>query len=107
MEIQKKSSIETEPQTLSVQQIEFARDAALYVINTRSFEEALQIFTQGLQPVVLVGKQDDDGAEMADSDEEEEEEEEEEEDYYYFPDYHFNDLLLRPRRFKDTVTAPF
>ncbi|PHU00382.1 hypothetical protein BC332_30169 [Capsicum chinense] len=46
------SSIENEPRTLNLDQIQFARDAALYVINTRGLEEAMRIFTEGLEPVV-------------------------------------------------------
>ncbi|XP_011032335.1 PREDICTED: uncharacterized protein LOC105131187 isoform X1 [Populus euphratica] len=49
--IQRKSSIESEPRTLTMDQIHFAREAALYVVNTRSIEEALSIFTEGLEPV--------------------------------------------------------
>ncbi|XP_061970559.1 uncharacterized protein LOC133693372 [Populus nigra] len=49
--IQRKSSIESEPRTLTMDQIQFAREAALYVVNTRSIEEALSIFTEGLEPV--------------------------------------------------------
>ncbi|XP_057971987.1 uncharacterized protein LOC131160373 [Malania oleifera] len=52
--IERQSSIESEPRTLSIEQIQFAREAALYVMNTRSMEEALSIFTEGLQPVVSV-----------------------------------------------------
>ncbi|XP_011032336.1 PREDICTED: uncharacterized protein LOC105131187 isoform X2 [Populus euphratica] len=44
--IQRKSSIESEPRTLTMDQIHFAREAALYVVNTRSIEEALSIFTE-------------------------------------------------------------
>ncbi|KAK4359845.1 hypothetical protein RND71_022074 [Anisodus tanguticus] len=46
------SSIENEPRTLNLNQIQFARDAALYIINTRDLEEAMRIFTKGLKPVV-------------------------------------------------------
>ncbi|KAG9457280.1 hypothetical protein H6P81_001788 [Aristolochia fimbriata] len=49
--IERKSSIESEPRTLHFDQIEYAREAALYILNTNSIEEALKIFTEGLQPV--------------------------------------------------------
>ncbi|KAI3451531.1 hypothetical protein Pfo_008196 [Paulownia fortunei] len=49
--IERQSSIEDEPRTLNIHQIEFAR-ATLYVVNTRSIQEALSIFTEGLEPVV-------------------------------------------------------
>ncbi|XP_058186912.1 uncharacterized protein LOC131303868 [Rhododendron vialii] len=56
MRMDRKSSIETEPRTLNVHQIQFARDAAKYVVNTSTIEEALRIFTQGLEPVETVAK---------------------------------------------------
>ncbi|WCJ39290.1 hypothetical protein M5689_020288 [Euphorbia peplus] len=52
MRIDRKSSIETEPRTLPVEQLEYAREAAIDVMNTRSLEEAVTIFTKGLEPVV-------------------------------------------------------
>ncbi|KAL5555546.1 hypothetical protein UlMin_037782 [Ulmus minor] len=52
--IDRKSSIETEPRTLDMNQIHIAREAALYVLKTRTVEEALSIFTQGLEPVASV-----------------------------------------------------
>ncbi|XP_022971739.1 uncharacterized protein LOC111470407 [Cucurbita maxima] len=42
----RKSSIETEPRTLKMNQIQFARLTALYVMNTTSMEEAIKIFTE-------------------------------------------------------------
>ncbi|GMI67839.1 hypothetical protein HRI_000453200 [Hibiscus trionum] len=50
------SSIESEPRTLSIDQIQCAREAAMYVLSTRSIEEAITIFTQGLEPVVCVAR---------------------------------------------------
>ncbi|CAA2961492.1 ATP-dependent zinc metalloprotease FTSH 10, mitochondrial-like [Olea europaea subsp. europaea] len=44
--IERQSSIEKEPLTLNIDQIQFAREAALYVMNNRSIEEALRIFTK-------------------------------------------------------------
>ncbi|XP_043726236.1 uncharacterized protein LOC122672806 [Telopea speciosissima] len=54
--IERKSSIENEPRTLNMSQLQFAREAALYVAETTSFEEALRIFTKGLEPVVSAVK---------------------------------------------------
>uniref|UniRef100_A0A7C8ZS42 Uncharacterized protein n=1 Tax=Opuntia streptacantha TaxID=393608 RepID=A0A7C8ZS42_OPUST len=57
--IDRTSSIENEPRTLNIHQIQFAREAAaaaLYVIKTRSIEEAFQIFTQGMEPVRRVAE---------------------------------------------------
>ncbi|XP_008674411.1 uncharacterized protein [Zea mays] len=45
------SSIEWEPKTLTVDQIKFAREAALYVVSTKTEEEAIRIFTEGIKPV--------------------------------------------------------
>lgn len=49
--IDRTSSIESEPRTLGVKQIQFAREVAQYVANTRSIDEAFTIFTAGLKPV--------------------------------------------------------
>ncbi|GLT65729.1 hypothetical protein SLA2020_381420 [Shorea laevis] len=54
--IDRKSSIESEPRTLGIDQIQYAREAAEYVVNTRSMEEAMSIFTKGLEPVVGVAR---------------------------------------------------
>ncbi|KAI8535679.1 hypothetical protein RHMOL_Rhmol10G0192500 [Rhododendron molle] len=56
MRMDRKSSIENEPRTLNVHQIQFARDAAQYVVKTSTIEEALRIFTEGLEPVETVAK---------------------------------------------------
>ncbi|KAF9599710.1 hypothetical protein IFM89_001656 [Coptis chinensis] len=50
--IQRMSSIESEPRTLSYDQIQYAREAALYVVNNKSSEEALSIFTEGMEQVM-------------------------------------------------------
>ncbi|KAK2384846.1 hypothetical protein QL285_072147 [Trifolium repens] len=50
--IQRTSSIEREPRTLGIDQIQSARNLAIYILNTNTFEEASRIFTEGLQPVV-------------------------------------------------------
>ncbi|KAJ4715297.1 Coiled-coil domain-containing protein 18, putative isoform 2 [Melia azedarach] len=44
--IDRKSSIETEPRTLNMDQIRYAREAALYVMSTKSIEEAMSVFLQ-------------------------------------------------------------
>uniref|UniRef100_A0A0D9XXJ9 Uncharacterized protein n=1 Tax=Leersia perrieri TaxID=77586 RepID=A0A0D9XXJ9_9ORYZ len=46
-------SIELEPKTLTLDQLKFAREAALYVLSTKPAEEAIRIFTEGLKPVEL------------------------------------------------------
>ncbi|XVE74601.1 hypothetical protein DITRI_Ditri12bG0030400 [Diplodiscus trichospermus] len=56
LRIDRKSSIESEPRTLRIDQIQYAREAALYVVSTRSIEEAMSIFTKGLEPVVSVAR---------------------------------------------------
>ncbi|KAK7318447.1 hypothetical protein RJT34_03149 [Clitoria ternatea] len=50
--LERTSSIEREPRTLGINQIQYARDFAIYILNTKTFEEASRIFTEGLQPVV-------------------------------------------------------
>ncbi|XP_010270423.1 PREDICTED: uncharacterized protein LOC104606757 [Nelumbo nucifera] len=52
LQIERKSSIENEPRTLTIDQLQFAREEALCVLNTRGIEEAIRIFTEGLKPVV-------------------------------------------------------
>ncbi|KAL3728948.1 uncharacterized protein LOC104415889 isoform X2 [Eucalyptus grandis] len=67
-----RASIDGEPKTLSFHQIKLAREAALYVVNTCTVEEALRIFTEGLEPVICRGNglnlqeepNDDDGNEL-------------------------------------------
>ncbi|XP_073226029.1 uncharacterized protein [Cicer arietinum] len=50
--IERSSSIEREPRTLGIDQIQSARALAMYIFNTKTFEEASRIFTEGLEPVV-------------------------------------------------------
>ncbi|KAI5672438.1 hypothetical protein M9H77_12802 [Catharanthus roseus] len=86
--IDRKSSIEKEPRTLNIDQIQIAREAALYVVSTRSMEEALRVFTEGLEPVMSCAAQN--GGTMMDCDEQE--------------------LLLSPsqlRNLRDIASAPF
>ncbi|KAK7399384.1 hypothetical protein VNO78_10566 [Psophocarpus tetragonolobus] len=52
LSLQRTSSIEREPRTLNINQIQSARELAIYILNTKTMEEASRIFTQGLQPVV-------------------------------------------------------
>ncbi|KAF5195780.1 hypothetical protein FRX31_014635 [Thalictrum thalictroides] len=52
--LDRKSSIETEPRTLNFNQIQDARQAALYVVENKSLEEASTIFTEGLNPCKTV-----------------------------------------------------
>ncbi|KAL6641769.1 hypothetical protein ACP70R_019950 [Stipagrostis hirtigluma subsp. patula] len=46
-------SIELEPKTLTLDQIKYAREMALYVVSTKTEEEAIRIFTEGLKPVKM------------------------------------------------------
>ncbi|KAG2711582.1 hypothetical protein I3843_04G077100 [Carya illinoinensis] len=68
--IDRKSSIDSEPRTLSIDQIHYAREAALYVMKTMSIEEAMSIFTQGLEPVVSAGRCNKNNAILIDTGEE-------------------------------------
>ncbi|KAG1331207.1 hypothetical protein COCNU_02G011750 [Cocos nucifera] len=68
LKIERKSSIENEPLTLTLDQLQYAREEALWVLGTKTMEEALNIFTEGLKPV-LRARDDmdlDDHAEMMD-----------------------------------------
>ncbi|KAJ6908344.1 hypothetical protein NC651_018696 [Populus alba x Populus x berolinensis] len=96
--IDRKTSIEFEPRTLRMEQIQFAREAALYVLNTSSIEAALSIFTEGVEPVVGVARRNGDainGMEMSKEKQYLENEEEDEDE----------DLQLPGIR--DTASAPF
>ncbi|XP_010910503.2 uncharacterized protein [Elaeis guineensis] len=68
LKIERTSSIEEEPRTLTFDQLRYAREAALYVLSTKTMEEAIEIFTEGLKPVL--SKRDnmdsDDDAQMLD-----------------------------------------
>ncbi|KAF8404373.1 hypothetical protein HHK36_009256 [Tetracentron sinense] len=88
--IDRKSSIESEPRTLNIEQIQYAREEALYVLNTKSIEEALRIFTQGLEPIVMSTARQK-GNVIADSSDE------------------LDCFIARLKlpRFKDVVSAPF
>ncbi|XP_047089076.1 uncharacterized protein LOC124701068 [Lolium rigidum] len=64
------ASMEREPKALSLDELKYAREAALYVLSTHSSEDAVRIFTEGLKPVLGVRKtsmaadsedEDDDG----------------------------------------------
>ncbi|KAL9459483.1 hypothetical protein AB3S75_002811 [Citrus x aurantiifolia] len=57
--IDRKSSIEAEPRTLGIDQIQYAREAALYVLRTRSIEEAMNVFMEGSERVENVSKETD------------------------------------------------
>ncbi|KAF8018955.1 hypothetical protein BT93_H3752 [Corymbia citriodora subsp. variegata] len=50
-----RASIDSEPKTLNFHQIKLAREAALYVVNACTVEEASRIFTEGLEPVNCCG----------------------------------------------------
>ncbi|KAG7540523.1 hypothetical protein ISN45_Aa07g007220 [Arabidopsis thaliana x Arabidopsis arenosa] len=46
MMLERRSSIETEPMTLHLDQLENAREEAIYVMKTKTMEEAMDIFTK-------------------------------------------------------------
>ncbi|KAF3958792.1 hypothetical protein ACB098_02G112000 [Castanea mollissima] len=91
LRIDRKSSIESEPRTLGFDQIQYAREAALYVLNTRTIEEAMTIFMKGLEPVVSTARHDENT--MIDTEDEELESKEDQQQ-----------RLPGPR---DTASAPF
>uniref|UniRef100_A0ACD5W825 Uncharacterized protein n=1 Tax=Avena sativa TaxID=4498 RepID=A0ACD5W825_AVESA len=47
------ASMEREPRTLSLHELNYAREAALYVLSTHTSQDAARIFTQGLKPVLV------------------------------------------------------
>ncbi|XP_045810748.1 uncharacterized protein LOC123905158 [Trifolium pratense] len=59
--LERNSSLDAEPKTLSKDELKLARDEALKIINTHSKEEALEIFLAGLKPVTSskLAKEDD------------------------------------------------
>ncbi|XP_078170867.1 uncharacterized protein LOC144565096 [Carex rostrata] len=57
--INRQQSIEFEPRTLTLKEINCAREAALYVLSTTTPEKAISIFTEGLKPVLNVQRDDD------------------------------------------------
>ncbi|XP_073281523.1 uncharacterized protein [Primulina huaijiensis] len=87
--MERQSSIETEPRTLNVNQFQYAREAARNVVNTKTLEEALRIFTQGLEPMVRSCEGEDQYLDLVG----------EEEDQWFAINDKFGD--------RDTVSAPF
>ncbi|XP_051185585.1 uncharacterized protein [Lolium perenne] len=61
-------SMEAEPKTLTLQQLNYAREAALYVVSTKTTEEAIRIFTDGLKPVKGVRKMGSSTTDSSDDD---------------------------------------
>ncbi|KAK9735678.1 hypothetical protein RND81_04G219300 [Saponaria officinalis] len=99
--LDRKSSIETEPRTLNFRQIDIAREAALYVIHTRSPEEAYQIFTKGMESIDTVRAKT---ISMATKMSEYSDGEDEDDDDYYLP---LDRAMKQGTTYKDVVTAPF
>uniref|UniRef100_A0ACD6A205 Uncharacterized protein n=1 Tax=Avena sativa TaxID=4498 RepID=A0ACD6A205_AVESA len=112
--IERMASMEREPKALSLHELKYAREAALYVLRTQSSEDAVRIFTEGLKPVLGVRK-----SSMADY-EEEEEEDDDDDDYQdddsfnpdAFPDddsccHHHHQYGGRADEERDVATAPF
>ncbi|KAF7048177.1 hypothetical protein CFC21_056985 [Triticum aestivum] len=100
------ASMEWEPKALSLHELKYAREAALYVLRTHSSEDADRIFTEGLKPVLGVRRDS-----MADSDEEDDQGDE---DYDMFNPYAFLDddgvcchQYGRTAEERDVATAPF
>jgi hypothetical protein len=92
--------MEREPKALSLDELKYAREAALYVLRTHSEEDAVRIFTEGLKPVLGVRK----SSTMADS--------EDEDDDLFNPDAFldgdgFSHQYGRTDEERDVATAPF
>ncbi|KAJ8476935.1 hypothetical protein OPV22_020662 [Ensete ventricosum] len=75
--LERKSSIEAEPRTLTAAELRLAREAAMFILNNDLMEEASKIFTEGLKPMPSIrdycGLFEDCDDEYDDDDEEEEE----------------------------------
>ncbi|CAM0874797.1 unnamed protein product [Alopecurus aequalis] len=98
-------SMEREPKALSLDELKYAREAALYVLRTHSSEDAVRIFTEGLKPVLGVRKNS-----MADS--EDDDDDGYEDDDLLNPDAFLDDGSFchqygRTDEERDVATAPF
>uniref|UniRef100_A0ACD5WAG3 Uncharacterized protein n=1 Tax=Avena sativa TaxID=4498 RepID=A0ACD5WAG3_AVESA len=102
--------LEREPKALSLVELKYAREAALYVLRTHSSEDAVRIFTEGLKPVLGVRK-----TSMADSEDEDDDGNYEDDDSFNpdaFPDddsfcHHRHQYGGRADEERDVATAPF
>ncbi|XP_044984158.1 uncharacterized protein LOC123451213 [Hordeum vulgare subsp. vulgare] len=97
-------SVEREPKTLSLGELNYAREAALYVLTTHSWQDAARIFTEGLKQVHGVRRS------STDSDDDDDDEEGD----VFDPDALVDDHDARHRRLRgrvakkrDFATAPF
>ncbi|KAJ4751777.1 hypothetical protein LUZ62_046511 [Rhynchospora pubera] len=68
--LMRQQSIELEPRTLTLEEINCAREAALYVLSTTTPEKAVSIFTEGLKPVLNTQRDDDELDDDSDCEEE-------------------------------------
>ncbi|CAM0874794.1 unnamed protein product [Alopecurus aequalis] len=94
-------SMEREPKTLSLHELNYAREAALYVLSTHSSQDAARIFTEGLKPVLLASRNSTDSDSDDDGD-------------VFDPDAFVDDHDARHRQLRgsipekrDFATAPF
>uniref|UniRef100_A0ACD5X5B3 Uncharacterized protein n=1 Tax=Avena sativa TaxID=4498 RepID=A0ACD5X5B3_AVESA len=104
--------LEREPKALSLVELKYAREAALYVLRTHSSEDAVRIFTEGLKPVLGVRK-----TSMADSEDDHDDDNYEDDDLFNpdaFPDDDISFCHHRHRyghgradEDRDVATAPF
>ncbi|CAL9098999.1 unnamed protein product [Musa textilis] len=70
--MERTSSIELEPRTLTYAELQHAREAAMLILSSKSLEEAIKIFTEGVKPVACI--RDKTYVNLVDNDDEEEEE---------------------------------
>ncbi|URE42133.1 Phosphatidylserine decarboxylase [Musa troglodytarum] len=76
-EMERTSSIELEPRTLTYAELQHARvEAAMLILSSKSSEEAIKIFTEGVKPVACI--RDKTYVNLVDNDDEEEEEDDDE-----------------------------
>ncbi|CAL9198261.1 uncharacterized protein LOC104000793 [Musa acuminata AAA Group] len=74
--MERTSSIELEPRTLTYAELQNAREAAMLILSSKSLEEAIKIFTEGVKPVPCI--KDKTYINRVDNDDEEEEEDDDE-----------------------------
>ncbi|CAA6663869.1 unnamed protein product [Spirodela intermedia] len=56
--IERRSSVEREPKTLTTQELQCAREAAIQILRTNTLEEAVRIFMEGRKPVLRPGQRE-------------------------------------------------
>ncbi|KAL1215865.1 hypothetical protein V5N11_024393 [Cardamine amara subsp. amara] len=96
--LERRPSIETEPMTLHLDQIENAREEAMYVMKTKTMEEAIDIFTKETHEGLRAGEERGRCINLKDNDDDDDDDDDYEEETMMF---------LSPLGWVDIATAPF